>query len=183
VVGAAVAVIVAALAGWFLAGTAEQAPPDGGAQGITSAQPAPGALPQTPVATGPAGQSLPAPTDLPGQPPIAGGGPGVSSVSPGGSAQVSPSVGEGTPGSSGSPAASAAPRGTRLTSKGGVVYATCGGGKATLTSWQPAQGYSVEKVNQGPGLAAVIVFKGPSDKYRMTVTCVAGTPTPVVLPL
>jgi len=28
-----------------------------------------------------------------------------------------------------------------------------------------------------------VVFAGPLNRYRMTVTCVAGTPAPLVLPL
>jgi serine/threonine-protein kinase len=105
-------------------------------------------------------------------------------VSPGGPAPASPTTAEGgTPRSSTASTASAAPQGKKLTSKGGSVYASCAGGRAKLNSWNPAPGYSVEKVNQGPALAAVIVFKGSSGKYRMTVTCVAGDPTVVVLPL
>jgi len=62
-------------------------------------------------------------------------------------------------------------------------YATCAQGKSKLIAWQAASGYSVEKVEPGPALTTSIVFKGLLDRYRMTVTCVAGTPTPVVLPL
>jgi hypothetical protein len=77
----------------------------------------------------------------------------------------------------------AAPDGTKFSSPGGVIYATCSKGKATLTSWEPAAGYEVEKVKSGPALTTEIVFKGSPDRYRTTVTCVAGLPTPVVLPL
>jgi serine/threonine-protein kinase len=77
----------------------------------------------------------------------------------------------------------AAPDGTRLTSAGGAVYAVCNQGRAQLTDWEPAAGYSVQKVNQGPAIAPEVVFKGASARYRMTVTCVGGTPTPLVLPL
>ncbi|MEV6843220.1 protein kinase [Actinoplanes sp. NPDC051411] len=79
--------------------------------------------------------------------------------------------------------ASSGPVGTRLSSDGGVVYAVCSQGKGQLTSWEPNPGYTVQKVNQGPALAAEIVFKGATNRYRMTVTCVAGTPAPLVLPL
>jgi serine/threonine-protein kinase len=64
-----------------------------------------------------------------------------------------------------------------------VVYAVCSQGKGQLTSWQANPGYTVQKVNQGPALAPEIVFKGAGHRYRMTVTCVAGTPAPLVLPL
>jgi serine/threonine-protein kinase len=87
------------------------------------------------------------------------------------------------PSSSVSAPASKAPEGTRLTSPGGLVYALCGQGKATLTWWEPADGYAVQKVDPGPALTAEIVFRGASARYRMTVTCVAGIPTPVALPL
>jgi serine/threonine-protein kinase len=63
------------------------------------------------------------------------------------------------------------------------VFASCDAGKATLSSWDPADGYSVEKVQPGPSLTTAIVFRGTPARYRMTVTCVAGNPTPVVLPL
>jgi hypothetical protein len=41
----------------------------------------------------------------------------------------------------------------------------------------------VERVDPGPKLTAMVVFKGKLARYRMTVTCVAGAPAPVVLPL
>jgi eukaryotic-like serine/threonine-protein kinase len=41
----------------------------------------------------------------------------------------------------------------------------------------------VQKVNAGPGLTTAIVFQSKGTKIRMTVTCVAGIPTTVNLPL
>jgi serine/threonine-protein kinase len=61
--------------------------------------------------------------------------------------------------------------------------ARCVQGKAHLTSWTPKSPYEVERVNAGPVLAATIVFKNGASRIRMTVTCVAGAPTAVVLPL
>jgi eukaryotic-like serine/threonine-protein kinase len=92
---------------------------------------------------------------------------------------------QGRPRPSGEPSALApsGPVGTRLSSEGGVVYAVCSQGKGQLTSWEPNPGYTVQKVNQGPALAPEVVFKGAITRYRMTVTCVSGTPTPLVLPL
>jgi serine/threonine-protein kinase len=63
------------------------------------------------------------------------------------------------------------------------VYAQCAQGKATLTGWEPAEGYSVQKVAPGPALTTEIVFRSASARHRMTVTCVAGMPTAVALPL
>ena len=96
---------------------------------------------------------------------------------------VSPSVSdEPSPGGSGSVPAFPAPEGTRLTSPGGVAYARCVDGQAMLTAWEPAAGYAVERVDPGPALTASVVFTG-RNRYRTAVTCVAGRPTPVVLPL
>jgi serine/threonine-protein kinase len=116
------------------------------------------------------------------RPPVAGSEPSAS-ISAGGvpagdrsptgsSAPVSPSGG-----------GSAGPEGKRLDSPGGYAYATCSQAKSKLTSWQPNPGYEVEKVEPGPALTTSVVFKGTLSRFRMTVTCVAGTPTPVVLPL
>jgi serine/threonine-protein kinase len=116
------------------------------------------------------------------RPPIAGSEPSAS-ISAGG-------VPAGTGSSAGPPASagpsgggSAGPQGKRLDSPGGYAYATCDQGKSKLTSWQANPGYEVEKVEPGPALTTSIVFKGALSRFRMTVTCVAGTPTPVVLPL
>jgi serine/threonine-protein kinase len=74
--------------------------------------------------------------------------------------------------------------GKTLSSSGGAVVAQClNSGQAELTSWDPAEEYKVDQVSAGPALAAVIVFKKKATRIRMTVTCVAGIPTAVVLPL
>jgi serine/threonine-protein kinase len=76
------------------------------------------------------------------------------------------------------------PRGTILTSGGGEVLAKCNGaGKSKLISWQPKTGWTVTSVSPGPALTTGIVFKNGISKIQMTVTCVAGHPTAVVLPL
>jgi serine/threonine-protein kinase len=109
----------------------------------------------------------------------------ASSSSRGASDAVTSSAAGGAPRPSGEPSepAPSGPVGTRLSSDGGVVYAVCSQGQGQLTSWEPNPGYTVQKVNQGPALAPEIVFKGATNRYRMTVTCVAGTPAPLVLPL
>jgi serine/threonine-protein kinase len=67
---------------------------------------------------------------------------------------------------------------------GGAVEASCGGtGQARLVSWAPKDPYQVEQVSAGPALTAAIVFKYVVSRIRVTVTCVAGSPTAVTLPL
>ncbi|WP_189328658.1 serine/threonine-protein kinase [Actinoplanes ianthinogenes] len=85
--------------------------------------------------------------------------------------------------SGGGAAPSSAPGGTRLESKGGVVYAICESGNALLLDWQPAEGFEVERADPGPGLTPSVVFAGVVNRYRMSVTCFAGKPSAVVLPL
>jgi serine/threonine-protein kinase len=71
-----------------------------------------------------------------------------------------------------------------FTSRGGTVEARCNAaGKAALVSWTPADPYQVQKVTEGPAITAAVVFKKAASRIRMTVTCVAGTPTVVTLPL
>ena len=69
-------------------------------------------------------------------------------------------------------------------SRGGTIEARCDAkGRAELTSWTPKDPYEVQRVNEGPALTAVIAFRNGTSRIRMTVTCVAGTPTVVSLPL
>jgi serine/threonine-protein kinase len=77
------------------------------------------------------------------------------------------------------------PTGSReLTSVGGSVIARCVEGNRTqLASWTPADAYEIDRVNAGPALSAAIVFRKKGSRIRMTVTCVGGVPTAVVLPL
>jgi len=53
----------------------------------------------------------------------------------------------------------------------------------TLSEEEPAPGFEVDRIDAGPALAAEVVFADGLERYRMTVTCVADIPTPVVLPL
>jgi serine/threonine-protein kinase len=73
--------------------------------------------------------------------------------------------------------------GRTLSSAAGSVVAECAGGQATLTSWSANDGYKVSDVNEGPATAASVVFKKKALRERMTVTCVAGAPTAVLLPV
>jgi serine/threonine-protein kinase len=70
-----------------------------------------------------------------------------------------------------------------LSSAAGSVEARCTGSEALLTSWTPEDPYTVEKVNAGPSVAPSIVFARAGSRVRMTVTCVAGEPTAVVVAL
>ncbi|MFI7545840.1 protein kinase [Actinoplanes sp. NPDC049599] len=71
-----------------------------------------------------------------------------------------------------------------FTSAGGTVEARCtDAGKAELVSWTPTDPYEVQKVTDGPAPTAAIVFRDGKSRIRMTVTCAAGTPTAVTLPL
>jgi predicted Ser/Thr protein kinase len=124
---------------------------------------------------------------LPGATPL----PGMSQKSRGPAAGVPEGAGPSSPASqpstsstraSSAPSASTSPTKT-LSSSAGTVQARCIDGKALLTSWHATDPYTVERVNAGPVLAATIVFKHPGSRIRMTVTCVGGVPTAVVLPL
>jgi hypothetical protein len=71
-----------------------------------------------------------------------------------------------------------------FTSPGGTVEASCdASGRAKLIAWAPKDPYQVERVGAGPALTAAIVFKHAVSRIRMTVTCVAGSPTALTLPL
>jgi serine/threonine-protein kinase len=185
--GALAGLVIAVLVAFFMVRGGEAGP----------GRPAAGSVSVAPVRSGlggpaPAGvgetATMPAATAGSGPGRIAGGVP-LRSTSPSSPSSAAPSTAGAavvpTP-SEEQPSASpstAAPDGTKFSSPGGVIYATCSKGKATLTSWEPAAGYEVEKVKSGPALTTEIVFKGSPDRYRTTVTCVAGLPTPVVLPL
>jgi serine/threonine protein kinase len=110
--------------------------------------------------------------------------PAKTSVSPSGkpspSASVSPSA---TAPASPEPTGSPGPVLT-FTSVGGTIEARCtAAGKARLVAWAAKIPYKVNRVNSGPAVRAVIVFKHGSDRVRMTVTCVEGVPTVVTVPL
>ncbi|MEV1239809.1 hypothetical protein ACIBO2_39620 [Nonomuraea sp. NPDC050022] len=63
------------------------------------------------------------------------------------------------------PKASAGPRGDKvLRTAGGTVIASCAGGRVTLRSWSPAQGYSVDDVDPGPRQEARVEFDADEDE-------------------
>ncbi|HET6532783.1 MAG TPA: protein kinase [Actinoplanes sp.] len=102
--------------------------------------------------------------------------PGEATTTPG-------RTGGGQPTAGAPPTTGPTAQGRTLSSVAGSVVAECTGGKAHLTSWSAKDPYQVERVNAGPVLAATAVFRTDASRIRMTVTCVAGVPTAVVLPL
>jgi serine/threonine-protein kinase len=179
-VGAILAIVIAALVGLALGGHSRVTGSAPETAATETAAPTMSSGLGGPTASGGVGVTRPAGTGVPVRPPVAGSEP-IASVDPssgGPSASTDPSA-------SPSPSATrlVAPDGKRLDSPGGFVYAACEQGKATLTYWEAKPGFTVDKVEPGPALTALIIFKGTPARYRMTVTCVAGSPTPVVLPL
>jgi serine/threonine-protein kinase len=196
VTGGVVAVIVAALLVWWLVPSrAGHDDANGGGGSIQIPPPAE------------AGQTSPVPGDAATQAGDGGGpggGPAVpgGAALPGGAAQPQPTVPAGAPTDAAAappttkptkpttkptskPPSSAPPSGITktLSSIGGTVRANCTAGKATLLSWSPETGYKVQKVNAGPALTTSLIFQSKTSRIRMTVTCVAGLPTNVNLPL
>jgi hypothetical protein len=181
-VGAILAIVIAALVGLALGGPSRKGTSAPQVAETASVAPSVSFGMVAPAVSSGAAVTEPTPTGAPAQPPVAGSEP-IASVSAGGSAMSSsPSAGSST---SPSPSTngSAGPDGKRLDSPGGFAYASCGGGKATLSYWEAKPGFTVDKVEPGPALTTSVAFAGTPTRYRMTVTCVAGTPTPVVLPL
>jgi serine/threonine-protein kinase len=159
----------------------------GGAEGGQDSQVA--VLPSAPAVSGQPGAAV-TPTGPPGTEP---GAPGQVVAGAAAEESKSPSAATTTPSATDvSPTVTATPTteptttgtGKLLKSKGGDVLAKCNGaGKSKLVAWEPKPGWSVYSVAAGPALTTSIVFKNGASKIRMTVTCVAGTPTAVVLPL
>jgi serine/threonine-protein kinase len=190
-VGSAVAIaLVAALLAWaFVPGAGH----DSARPAVVTPQPPSGAV-DDPDAAG----TVPAPGPEDGTaadddtvPPPGAVGPqtAVGSAAPAGpearpgEATTTVPAGGGQPTAGAPPTTEPAPRGRTLSSAAGSVVAECTGGKAHLTSWSAKDPYEVERVNAGPVLAATAVFRSDASRIRMTVTCVAGEPTAVVLPL
>lgn len=183
--GGVAAVTVIALLLWLLPGDGDAPKHSPSAASTASVAPTRGLGTAPPVSNGagtpatvlPTGRpahsgSIPAASAAPGGPVVPTAGAPARSSGPSDSPAVSPTA-----------SATVGGGGKRLTSPGGFVEATCTNGKATLTDWRAAAGYEVERVDAGPALTALIIFKGATQRYRMRVTCVAGEPTPFVLPL
>jgi serine/threonine-protein kinase len=183
VAAAAVVAIVAGLLIWMLLPVDGRKDAGRGAGAVPS-------LPRQPSGDADGAQSIggrpaPAAQEEPGELPVAPTAPATApatSAPPASRATSAPA----DPPSGATPTGTTppAPGGRELSSAGGSVIARCvEGNRARLTSWTPNDPYEVERVNAGPALTAAIVFRDGRDRIRMTVTCVGGVPTPVVLPL
>ncbi|MER6944868.1 hypothetical protein ABT294_12670 [Nonomuraea sp. NPDC000554] len=78
----------------------------------------------------------------------------------------------------GTPTAPATPGdGGLVRTEGGTVIAACDGDQVTLRSWTPAQGYSVDAVEPGPGREARVEFDpDEGDDVKLRIHCSAGRP-------
>ncbi|WP_284699585.1 serine/threonine-protein kinase [Actinoplanes solisilvae] len=184
--GGLAAVVVAALVGWLVAADpgAEHRRPSAGAP-TTAGPSAPGASVKPSADVVGRTGALPTVAGLPGRGTTNGNG-AVPSTTRSAAPLVSPTVSrpaEPTTTTDPPPAQSAPPPGKRLESPGGSVLATCAQGKASLVALEPAQGFTAQPIEPGPAFTARVLFNSPTAKYRMAVTCVGDTPTPVVLPL
>ena len=194
--GVAAAVAVAALL-WIFVPDGAEVGAQGGDDDRAAIAPAasfrPSAAPDAPGLNPAPGAGGEQPADN-GSAPVQGGGGPLASGNPAPTAGApDPGQATGTTGpdttsttdpTDGPPATTNPPSGAKtLSSPGGAVVAECAGGKAELTSWDPADDYKVDKVNAGPAVAPAIVFKSKASRIRMTVTCLAGVPTAVVLSL
>ncbi|MBF8185330.1 hypothetical protein ITP53_06180 [Nonomuraea sp. K274] len=72
---------------------------------------------------------------------------------------------------------SQAPQGKLIRSAGGTVIASCDGDQITLRSWSPAQDYSVDHVEPGPGHEAKVEFElDDGEEVELEITCAGGQP-------
>jgi Protein kinase domain len=179
-----VAALVAASAGYLLADKAAQRQAEAPVPGAATTAPAgSGGTGSGPASTDASSPAQPANHNLPAQPAVSAAAPGAT-VTPGAKPTAKPSSAAGAePGDDAPGTSSPVAEGKRFSSPGGSVSATCAGVKATLSAWEPADGFTVQTVVAGPAVTTSIVFAGTLRRYRITVTCVAGQPTPVVLPL
>ncbi|MDG6103229.1 serine/threonine protein kinase [Dactylosporangium aurantiacum] len=175
--GAAVALIAGGLVAAAVAGapTGERAaatPPS--ATGSPGAQASPGA----PGDTSPGGPAGGGTTTAGGGTPPVPGQPGTGVTAGTGTeptgADLEPTAEPTTPD------AQPEPQQRTLSSVGGSVLATCtADGAAHLLSWEPAETYTVAKVEAGPAIRARIAFKNSEHTVRMTVGCLKGVPSAV----
>jgi hypothetical protein len=194
--GGVAAVVLAAVLALILVPTSDGGDGDTGAAPLTPLQPTAVVDRPGPSGTGP-GDGPPGGTaaddgalPLPGAAgaEVNGGSAGPVAPAPGpGEATATttarPTAGGRTPTDPSPSSKAPAADGKTLSSAAGSVVARCANGKAHLTSWSAKDPYQVERVDAGPTLAATAVFKHDLSRIRMTVTCVAGVPTAVVLPL
>lgn len=81
------------------------------------------------------------------------------------------------------PSAPGQATGTRvLSTSGGTIVARCSGGRVTLLSWSPAQGYEADDVRRGPATHADLEFKSAGVELEVRVTCQGGSPVASAVP-
>jgi predicted Ser/Thr protein kinase len=178
--GAALVALVIAVPAWWSTRSGEPSATPG-----LAAPPASHAVagPTTAEPRSPGASPTPSGTRIPTRPAVLAPS-ASSSVAAADPSEASSSVpAPSSSGGSAPPPSAAAPQGTQLESKGGTVVAVCEAGNARLLDWAPAEGFEVERADPGPGLTASVVFAGGLSRYRMSVTCFAGKPSAVVLPL
>jgi serine/threonine protein kinase len=181
-----VVVLAAAVLVWALLPSSDSSGKAGQATPATAShQPPPtGGQPTGPTTAGaaPVGGAAPGTAPVPGAT-VQTTAPATRAANPGTTRATDPD-GTAPPPTTRAPASSAPASRTRtLSSSAGTVKATCSAGKAHLTSWTAKDPYHVDSVTAGPALTTAVVFAHGISRIRMTVTCVAGTPTAVVLPL
>jgi hypothetical protein len=67
-----------------------------------------------------------------------------------------------------------------ITTRGGVVMASCHGDQVTLHSWSPAQGYEVDDVDPGPDDEAEVIFESDDSETEIKVHCTPAGPAPAI---
>lgn len=70
------------------------------------------------------------------------------------------------------PGTTSAPGVTKvLTTKGGTIVAACSGGRATLRSWSPAQGWVTDDVDNERDEPAQVEFESGESEVKVEVRC------------
>ncbi|GGQ39169.1 putative serine/threonine-protein kinase PknA [Couchioplanes caeruleus subsp. azureus] len=170
--GTAATLALLAVAGWML---------------LPSGPPPASELPAA-ISAPPAGDPVPTSASAPGGTTAPGLRPGATSATMPRRPTTAPADRATSPTTepAGRPSASESPAGlpdgvATFRSAGGTVAARCTLlGLARIVGFAPASPYKVERVNPGPALAAVIVFRDGGSRIRMTLSCVAGVPVAVV---
>lgn len=67
-----------------------------------------------------------------------------------------------------------------ITTRGGVVVASCDGDQVTLRSWSPAQGYEVDDVDPGPDDDAEVIFESGDSETEIEIHCTPAGPDPTI---
>jgi hypothetical protein len=63
-----------------------------------------------------------------------------------------------------------------LAAGGGTVTARCEGGRVTVVTATPYQGFRTDGVDHGPATSVPLTFESSDKEYVVTVTCVNGAP-------